>query len=167
MVKKIILTEKEKDYIREHYSKGELSISRIAKNLQLDRGVVMRNAKEMGINKVFPSRTQGKMFEWNEEKDDLLKELYGSDELTVVDIAEKFGISEDSITKRARILNIWKKPKKRYSLKPEDINFIRDRASSMSIVQIANELGISEDFVSRKIKELNLTNLYYDELKKK
>lgn len=167
MVKKIILTEEEKDYIKEHYLKGELSISMIAKNLQLDRGVVIRNAKEMGVNKVFPNKTQGKRFEWNEERDDLLKQLYDSDELTVVDIAEKFGISEDTITKRARILDIWKKPKTRYSLKPKDVDFIRDRASSMSIVQIANELGISEDFVSKKIKEMNLTNLYFDELKKK
>lgn len=72
MVKKIILTEKEKDYIREHYSKGELSISRIAKNLQLDRGLVMRNAKEMGYV-IFYIEEEG----FSSKKDHIKKELLG------------------------------------------------------------------------------------------
>lgn len=163
MVRKIQLTKKEKDFIRHHYSVGEMSISEIARELGYDRGVVMRNAKEMGLEKVFPKGIQGNKYDWTKEKDELLIKLYDSTELTVVDIAEKFGISEDSITKRARHLGVWKKKKTQY--RDEDIDYIKDRASSMSISNIANHLNMSHEFVRRKIKELGLNELYYDKKK--
>ena len=125
----------------------------------------MRNAKEMGLVKVFPKGTRGKKFIWTEEKDKLLIELYASSELTVAEIAEKLGTSEDTTTKRARFHNIWKKPKTIYT--EEDIDYIKERAQSMSITEIANHVGLSNEFVRLKIKELGLTSVYFDKKKER
>lgn len=160
MVRKIELTKEEKDFITLHYSKAELSISDIARHLGYDRGVIVRNAKEMGLEKIFPNRVQGKKFKWTKDKDDMLIDMYNSNRVTVYDIANKFGISEDTVTKRARTLGIFKNKKVKYT--DEDIEYIKDRAQSISIAKIANHLKLSEEFVRQKTKELGLNNLYYD-----
>lgn len=163
MVRKLELTQEEKEFIRHHYGLAELSISEISRQLGYDRGVIMRNAKEMGLEKVFPKGSRGKKYNWTPERDNLLIELYQSNQLTVVDIAEKLGTSADSTTKRARTLGVWKNAKIPYT--EEDLAYIKDRAQSMSIGQIANHIGLSHEFVRQKISEMGLTNLYFDKKK--
>ena len=164
MVRKIELTKEEKDFIKHHYAVGELSISEIARQLGYDRGVIKRNADKMGLVKVFPKGTRGKPFLWTKERDELLNKLYGSNQVTVVEIAEKLGTSEDTATKRAKILGLNKVSKVPYT--ESDIDYIRDKAQSISISKIANHIGLSHEFVRQKIQELGLKNIYFDEKKK-
>lgn len=162
-MKKVKFTDEEEKYIEHHYSRGEKSVSQIARDLGYDRGVVRRKAKEMGLEKVFPKGTQGKKYIWTKEKDALLIRLYDSSDVTVVDIAEEFGTSEDTVTKRAKSFGLNKRIRNSYS--KENIDEIKDKARSMSIVKIANSIGFSEESVRKKVKELGLKNLYYDEKK--
>lgn len=160
MARKIILTEEEKRYINEEYSKPNLSISQIARNLKLDRGVVKRYAKEEGLVKVFPKNTQGIKFKWTDERIEYLIKMYDSDEVTVVDIAENLGTSEDTTTKKAKELGLVKKRKQNY--KEEDIQYIKDKVTSLTIKEIANHLDFSHEFIRLKMIELDIHDVYMD-----
>ena len=158
MPKKIILTEKEKDYIIEQYALPNLSISDIARNLKLDRGVVKRFAKEIGITKKFASKTRGIKYDWTSEKIEYLTQMYASDNVTVLDIANFLETSEDTVTKKAKELNLNKKIKNNF--KKEDIDFIRDKFTLLRIKEMASSINMSEESVRKKLIELNLHEEY-------
>lgn len=158
MPKKIILTEKEKDYIIEQYALPNLSISDIARNLKLDRGVVKRFAKEIGITKKFASKTRGIKYDWTSEKIEYLTQMYASDNVTVLDIADYLETSEDTVTKKAKELNLNKKIKNNF--KKEDIDFIRDKFTLLRIKEMASSINMSEESVRKKLIELNLHEEY-------
>ena len=166
LLKKIVLSEDEIEELKKHYSENKLSISGVAREMGYTRTVIKRVAKELGLKKNFPSGgTQGVRFNWTQERVDYLVKMYNSHEITVVQIAENLGTSEDTATKKAKELGLNKKTKRLHT--KEDIEYIKDRAQSMSIYKIANNINLSHEFVRRKIKELGLTNLYYDKQEEK
>lgn len=155
MGKKINLTQQQYDRIKQVYLTGEKSILSLAQELGIDRLVVKRGAREMGLVKAPTINSHsGIKVEWT---DDMLANLingYKNPFITVEDLAAEMGLASCTLQYKAKELGMKKIRKTAWNA--DKIEKLKELASECTILQLSEHLEICDDVVMRKVKELDL-----------
>jgi len=103
-------------------------------------------------------------YEWPKEADAFLLEHWT--QLRVIDIATKLGVSRDAVLRRARKLNIEKKPvggmrPQYYKWTAEKEDYVRQHYHSHTNDDIAKKLDVSKQALMRKMTKLGLSRGFH------
>lgn len=152
-MKRIELSDKEILRIKEVCKTGEITFSDLARELGVSRSKINSERRKLGLDKTVTRNTNsGIKFNWTKEKDSRLINLYASPKYTVVEIGKMFGISEDTVTKRAKELGLNKVRKSKYL--NLDCDELKKAVNTLSVRQIAENVGVCRDTINKALKVL-------------
>lgn len=155
MAKKVNITEEQYERIRQVYTTGEKSILSLAHELGVDRLVVKRGAREMGLTKHPTINSHsGIKIEWTPEMIQQLKDGYNNPYITAEDLAAEMGIASCTIQYKAKELGMTKVRKTAWNA--DKLEALQQLAKECTILQLSKHLDICEETVMQKVKELNI-----------
>lgn len=140
-------TESQINYIYEELEKGN-SINNIAKILSVYPQVIQTFCKNNDLT------SKAYQF-WTSEEDEILKQMYISEDYSMNDIIKKLNKSKDAIQCRAKTLKI----KRPFLLSDEEKCFIDENYKTMQVTAIARKLKRKLDTVKRYMDSMNYESM--------
>ena len=154
MSSKINLTSEQLELVKELAKKGETKVN-IATAVGCSRTVIYRILKEFDIQLAESNRNKkGSKKTWTIEQENKLKELYGSEEYSLIDIAVYFNTSLKTITNKGKELNLVKK--RALEITKGDVEYYQNNIETKSISEMAKERRLDEYGVTKKLQLLGL-----------
>lgn len=157
MPRKIIPNENQLTVIKSLAKKG-CSMSHIAEEVMIDRSAIKRILTEYNIKVKNTSKSNmGKKYNWTEEKEKKLREMYLNENIFLNDICKEFKLSESAIVKKAKQLGISKK-RDYFNWTCDSLRKLKAYLNNedLTMPNIAFLLNITEPVIRGKMKELNL-----------
>ena len=149
MSSKINLTSEQLELVK------ELAKVNIATAVGCSRTVIYRILKEFDIQLAESNRNKkGSKKTWTIEQENKLKELYGSEEYSLIDIAVYFNTSLKTITNKGKELNLVKK--RALEITKGDVEYYQNNIETKSISEMAKERRLDEYGVTKKLQLLGL-----------
>lgn len=164
-----VWSDEEDNYLRNNY--GEMTKDEIAKNLNIDKGLVVKRIEKLGLKMTEEQRanlTGVKI--WSDEEDAIIIKYYST--LTSTEIAKKLkNIPDWAVRRRAKFLGLSAKdrPKKsdkisenakpkieKYEWDSEKDTYLTNNYGEITIKAIAENLGTTYSIVCKRITKLGL-----------
>lgn len=151
---KVIFTQQQIEQIKENARSKELNVSQLAKKMSVGRTALKRCIRELNLEEEYTKiAAPGRTIVWTPEEEEQLSIYYEDRKLSLLDIVKLMGRSKESISVKAKELNL--KKGRRLNITDEQLNDINKCDMSLESIQnLACKYGLTEDGMRLRIQRI-------------